>query len=66
MSLWEPDLVVRADRSDHLTVMAAEILHGHDPAVLADHVNDGLSHPPPVEAWLPALSQLLFDTSFSE
>jgi hypothetical protein len=46
--------------------MAAEVIQGHDPAVLVDNVNDGLSHSPLVEAWLPAFSQLLFDKSFSK
>lgn len=53
------DLVFSAYRDNDLTVMAAEVIQGHDSSILTDDVNDGLCHSALVESWFATFTELL-------
>lgn len=53
------DLVLSAYGGDDFTVMAAQVIQGHDSPILADDVNNGLGHSALVESWFSTLAKLL-------
>lgn len=53
-------LVLCADGTDQITVMAAEVIQGHDSSMLDNDVNDGLGNSSLIESCLSMLSQFLF------
>lgn len=52
-------LILCAYGGDDLTVVATEVVQGHDSSMLVDDINDGLGHSAMVESWLTMLTQLL-------